>query len=417
MLHLLPSRSLAVALLALGAALPLAAENAKARYIVAFTDDTDVDVVAAELGKKHGAPDHLYKHTIKGMAGAFSAADVDQLKADKRVRYVEPDLVLSLPKPVDGGEAKGKASSGATPTSGQTVPTGIRRIFTPLGGNVGGLGIAVIDTGIDLTHPDLNVVASKSFVSRSANDDNGHGTHVAGTIAAKNNSIGVVGVVPGAPLWGIKVLDRNGSGQLSWIIAGIDHVAANSAVIGVANMSLGGAVPTSGTDSMHEAIKRAVTKGVIFVVAAGNESAPASTSRPAAYAEVITVSAIVDTDERPGGFGSASSYGADDRFASFSNYGAGVDIAAPGVAILSTWKGGGYNTISGTSMASPHVAGVVAAYLLTHTKPGSKAETAVVREAIIASAMPQANPSYGFKGDVDGSAEPLVLAGPVPVAQ
>jgi len=412
----LPSRSLALVLLALGAAAPLAAvnaaENVKARYIVAFTDDADVEAVAADLGKKYGAPELLYKHALKGMAGEFSAAAVDQLKADKRVRYVEPDLILSLPKPVDGGAAKGKPGGGGTPAPAQSTPSGIRRIFSPLTSDVGGLGIAVIDTGIDPTHPDLSVVVAKSFLSRgSANDDNGHGTHVAGTIAAKANSLGVIGVVPGAPLWSIKVLDRNGSGQMSWIIAGIDYVAANSQAIGVANMSLGGAVPTSGSDPMHEAIQRATAKGVVFVVAAGNEAAPASTSRPAAYSEVITVSAIVDTDGAAGGLGLASSYGADDTLASFSNYGEAVDIAAPGVAILSTWKGGGYNTISGTSMASPHVAGTVAAYLLTHTKPADLDGVNLVREALLLNAIPQSYPE-GFSEISDGTAEPLVNAGP-----
>ena len=242
-----------------------------------------------------------------------------------------------------------------------------------------GIGVAVIDTGVDLTHPDLkaNIVANKSCIrgKKNANDDNGHGTHVAGTIAALDNGIGAVGVAPQAQLIAVKVLDSAGSGTWSSIICGIDWVTSNALKynIRVANMSLGGGGTSdnncgnSNNDALHRAICKSTAAGVTYVVAAGNDGADAKTFVPAAYDDtVITVSALADSDGQIGGIGSVTSYGADDTFASFSNYGSVVDIAAPGMAIYSTWKNGAYNTISGTSMASPHVAGATAIYIKSH---------------------------------------------------
>jgi subtilisin family serine protease len=204
----------------------------------------------------------------------------------------------------------------------------------------------VIDTGIDLDHPDLNVnnALSATFVPRtsSANDDNGHGSHVAGTIAAINNTIGVVGVAAGAEVVAVKVLDRRGSGAYSTIIAGVDYVSANATSGDVANMSLGGPAYTE----LDNAVLAAAGKGIKFALAAGNESTLASTKSPARvnHANVFTVSAV----------------GTNDAWAYFSNYGnPPVDFAAPGVSIYSCYKGGGYTTMSGTSMASPHVAGLL----------------------------------------------------------
>jgi subtilisin family serine protease len=234
--------------------------------------------------------------------------------------------------------------------------------------------VAVIDTGIDLSHPDLNVVGGVNCSSgNSYSDGNGHGTHVAGTIAAKDNGIGVVGVAPGARLWAVRVLNNAGSGSDSDVICGIDWVTARASTIEVANMSLGGggtepaASGCSTGDPFHDAICRSVAAGVTYAVAAGNESDDAANHTPAAYDEVITVSALADFNGLPGG-GAAATCRADvdDTFADFSNFGADVDLIAPGVCILSTWKGGGYNTISGTSMASPHVAGAAALYKATH---------------------------------------------------
>ena len=213
-------------------------------------------------------------------------------------------------------------------------------------------------------------------------------------------------VAPGARIWPVRVLNALGTGSTSDVICGIDYVTANADEIEVANMSLGGAGTDygncgAGRDAMHQAICEAVDAGVTFVVAAGNDSSDASTSTPAAYDEVITVSALADFDGRPGGLGEPTCRDdEDDTFASFSNYGADVDLIAPGVCTESTWLRGGYNTISGTSMASPHVAGGAALYLATN--PG--ASPAQVRSALVAAG----SDDWDAGDDPDGVQEPLL---------
>jgi subtilisin family serine protease len=270
----------------------------------------------------------------------------------------------------------------------QTTPTGIDRSDADLSptARIDGtdervdVDVAVIDTGADLDHPDLNIyrpgAKNCSLLSLTPEDLHGHGTHVSGTIGALDDGAGVVGMAPGARIWPVKVLSDAGTGLNSDVICGIDYVAANADEIEVANMSLGGGGEDDGNcglsndDAMHTAICNAVAAGITFVVAAGNDAADASTSTPAAYDEVITVSALADFNGQPGG-GAPSTCRADedDTFASFSNYGADVDLIAPGVCIESTWMNGGYDSISGTSMASPHVAGGAALYAATH--PGA----------------------------------------------
>jgi subtilisin family serine protease len=184
------------------------------------------------------------------------------------------------------------------------------------------------------------VANSVSYVRGDADDQNGHGTHVAGTIAAMDNAIGSRGVAPGAKVVAVRVLDRRGSGSTSGVIAGVDYVAGAAGSNDVANMSLGGGV----SSSLDNAVI-AASATCAFVLAAGNESDDADNHSPARANgnNIYTISAMDDND----------------NFAYFSNYGSGVDYCAPGVSIFSTWKGGGYNTISGTSMAAPHAAGVI----------------------------------------------------------
>ena len=205
--------------------------------------------------------------------------------------------------------------------------------------------VGVIDTGIDLQHPDLYKLVKGGFnainVRKSYADDNGHGTHVAGIIAALDNSFGVVGVSSAVDLYSIKVLNSQGSGYLSDVIEGLDWAAKNG--IQVVNMSLGA---SSNVPSFEAAVNAAYAKGVVMVAAAGNESG--DVSWPAAYNNVMAVSA---TD-------------GDNKIAYFSNFGPEIDVAAPGVSIYSTYKGSVYATLSGTSMASPHVAGVAALVLI-----------------------------------------------------
>ncbi|MCA9193683.1 MAG: S8 family serine peptidase [Planctomycetales bacterium] len=352
-------------------------------------------VQPGQVAGRHGiATDHVYQHALNGFAGVIPEPVLNRMLVDPDVIWIEPDqMAFAVARPTK------------TPPPPQVTPPGIARVGAiPLAVDV---DIAIIDTGIDLTHSDLNVVSDVSFVSRtrSGNDDNGHGTHCAGIAAAMDNDIGVIGVAPGARLWAVKVLDRNGSGAYSTVISGVDYVAANAADISVANMSLGG--PNS--VALNTAIANAVAKGVVFVVAAGNSGANAGSSSPANSPDVLCVSAIVDTDGQGGHLGTGTSYGADDTFASFSNYGEVVDIAAPGVNVYSTYKGNSYATLSGTSMASPHVAGAVARYLSIHNfKPEDSAAVDLVRAMIISLATLQSSTTEGFTGDRDAFAEPLL---------
>lgn len=290
----------------------------------------------------------VYSSAISGVAVKMSKDDAIKLGESNDVAYVEQDRIVALAPPCgtpNGGPCD-DPGSGDGGTSSQETPYGITRV----NGGVASTGVAwVIDTGIDLDHEDLNVDATRGFNAftsgkdgGSLDDGNGHGTHVAGTIAAKDNNVGVIGVAAGATVIPVKVLDSRGSGSYSGVIAGVNHVAANGRSGEVANMSLGG--PTS--QALDDAVKAAAAKGIKFALAAGNESTDANNSSPARVngTNIYTVSAV----------------DINDRFASFSNYGnPPVDFAAPGVSIKSTWKNGAYNTISGTSMASPHVAGIL----------------------------------------------------------
>jgi subtilisin family serine protease len=258
------------------------------------------------------------------------------------IAYCEQDQIMTAVV-----AAKGKPGGGGTTQPGQETPYGIARVNGVA--DYTGSGVAwVIDTGIDLAHPDLNVDASRGayFAGRGVADENGHGTHVSGTIAAINNNIGVIGVAPGATVIPVRVLDRRGSGSNSGVIDGVNWVAANGKPGDVANMSLGGGVSTALDQAVLDAAR---TSGVKFALAAGNETddyhnhSPARIGGDSSTDNVFTVSAV----------------DVNNKFASFSNYGAGIAFAEPGVAIKSTWLSGGYNTISGTSMATPHLAGLL----------------------------------------------------------
>lgn len=333
---------------------PRAGDVIPGSYIVVLHDD-GLQAAAADYGQaqaqargaaagllaRHGLPeaavDRVYGSTVRGFSARMSEAEAQRLAKDPAVAYVEPDRVVTLLAPV--------VESSDVGVLAQTTPPGITRVGGPV--NHSGSNRAwVIDTGIDLDHPDLNVDVgrSRTFVSnsRSPDDGNGHGTHVAGTIAAKNDNNGVVGVAAGAPVVAVQVLGKNGSGTISGVIAGIDYVGASGSNGDVANMSLGGGA----SNALDDAVEAAAQQGVKFALAAGNESDHANNHSPARAngSNIFTVSAV----------------NASDVFASFSNFGnPPVDFAAPGVSILSTYKRKGYATLSGTSMATPHVAGVL----------------------------------------------------------
>ena len=285
----------------------------------------------------------VYGSTIEGFAAQLTAEQAGIIASDPSVSYVEQDRIIALAPPP--GKGPGGGGGGGTPPA-QETPWGITRVNG--GQTYTGTNVAfIIDSGIDSSHEDLTVDASKGFNAFTKGKDsdintdgNGHGTHVAGTVAAKNNSIGVVGVAAGATVVPVKVLDSRGSGSYSGVIAGVDFVGSTGKTGDVANMSLGG--PFS--QALNDAVVAASSK-VKFSLAAGNESTNAATKSPASAngANIYTVSAINSSDV----------------FASFSNFGnPPVDYAAPGVGVLSTVPGG-YASLSGTSMAAPHVAGIL----------------------------------------------------------
>jgi subtilisin len=381
-----------------GAGAAQAPDRVPGAWIVTLVDSVSPDAVASEHSRRHDARvDHVYRHALNGYAARMSAAAASRVAADDRVVAVEPDRVVGL--------------------AAQVLPTGIDRVDAELSSTLAGDGsgtvdvdVAVIDTGI-ASHPDLTIAGGKNCsTGRSYSDGNGHGTHVAGTIAAKDDGQGVVGVAPGARLWAVRVLNNAGSGTTSSVLCGVDWVTANAATMEVANMSLGGggSDPADGVvgdcstgNSYHDAVCKSVAAGVTYAVAAGNSSADARGSVPAAFDEVITVSALADFDGKPGGLGAPTCRtDADDTFADFSNYGADVDLIAPGVCINSTWLSGGYNTISGTSMASPHVAGAAALYV---------AQNPAATPAEVQTALQGAGTvDWDDADDPDGTKEPLL---------
>ena len=310
-------------------------------YIVVFKEGTpQARALANRLS--NGEASHVYETAIQGFAARFSPQAAAALARNPNVAYVERDQVAGLAPP------SGKGPGGGGGGTSQSTPYGVARV----GGGVSGAGLVacVIDSGVDLDHPDLRVDRNRSrtFITsgkdaRSADDMNGHGTHVAGTIGALDNTQGVVGVAAGATIVAVKVLDRNGSGPYSAVIAGVDYAA--QAGCSVANMSLGGGV----SQALDDAVLRAAATGVAFALAAGNEADDARNHSPARAGGVSKTDNVY----------AISAVDSADRFASFSNYGPAVEYAAPGVAVTSTWMGGGYNTISGTSMAAPHAAGVL----------------------------------------------------------
>lgn len=256
-----------------------------------------------------------------------------KLRHDPSVDLIEPDRIMSMCNCVD-----------VATTS--TLTWNVKQTGYGRGDLQTTKTAWIIDTGIDLDHPDLNVDTqrSRSFVSgqTSVDDENGHGTHVAGIIGAKNNNIGVTGVASGATLVALRVLDEDGEGRLSGIIQAVNYVTQNGKAGDVVNLSLGGE-GTSAT--LDRAITQAANAGILFAIAAGNESKNSDTISPARvnHANVFTVSAM----------------NSQNTFASFSNFGSSVDVCAYGVRITSTYKDGKYATLSGTSMASPHVAGLL----------------------------------------------------------
>jgi subtilisin family serine protease len=321
-------------------------ERIPGQYIVVY--ERSVDDVRGATQRRESAQgfraQRRYSRALKGFSARLSDRQVGRLRADAAVAAVVPDRVVRAAGdvPLRSGES--------------TPPTGVRRIgaaSATTAREASAATVAVLDSGIDLDHPDLRVTGGTNCVTPGASpdDDQGHGTHVAGTIAAKNDGAGVVGVAPGTPLAAVKVLRADGSGSTSSVVCGIDWALANG--IDVLNMSLGGmAAPVRScaqtNDPMHLAVCRAEAGGVTIVASAGNAARYFDDANqpeaPAAYPQVLTVTAMSDSDGRAGAAGGAwpcNTNEADDRAAGYSNFalttaGAAHTMAAPGTCILST---------------------------------------------------------------------------------
>ncbi|MGH2477050.1 MAG: S8 family serine peptidase, partial [Candidatus Limnocylindrales bacterium] len=381
---------------------------AAGRYIVVLGPTADTAAVTTKHRQRDGIrADRTFTRAIRGFTARLDAAQRRALAADPSIVAIVSDEVIEL--------------------AGQVNPTGISRVGARQSAvadidNVDervDADVAIVDTGVAL-HSDLNVVGGVncSTSDRSAwTDDNGHGTHVAGTVAAKDNTFGVVGVAPGARIWAVRILNADGYGLLSWYICGLDWILAQKdpsdstqPLIEAVNMSVaksGGDDQNCGfsnSDVLHRGICRLYSAGITVVAAAANESLSASNFVPAAYNEVITTSALADTDGVPGGRGgnlcySWGTYDKDDTFADFSNYGSDIDIIAPGKCIWSTLPGG-YGYSSGTSMAAPAVTGAVALYKASRPD----ATPAEVRESL----RYLGNFGWATSTDPDNFHEPLL---------
>jgi len=389
-------------------------------YIVVLREGSvDPGGLAAQHGKAYGFQARfVYRAALRGYAAGLSARAAAAIAADPRVAFVAPDYPMEAKPCVLGRESP----SG----SDQCLPTGVDRIDGDLSSTTSGDGsgtvdvdVAVLDTGIDLDHPDLNVVGGVNCSNgRSFDDPEGHGTMVAGIIGARDDGSGVVGVAPGARLWAVRVLKKTGQGTASSIACGIDWVTATRTDadpgndIEVANMSLGAKnfddenCGLTKPDAVHLAICNSVAAGVIYVVAAGNSASDLGRETPASFAEVLTATSMNDVDGQPGTIGSSPDcLGAlDDRRSGFSNFATlAIDqvhtIAAPGACIRSTTIGGGYGIGDGTSFATPHVAGTVALCIAAGPCSGMTPAEIIQKIRSDAEDYNLANTGYGFFGD------------------
>ena len=338
---------------------PVLAASANARipgrYIVVFNDNVrDVPGLARGLAAGNGGEvGYIYEAALKGFSITLGSAQAaEAIARNPNVAFVEQDQVVTASVIQSG------ATWGLDRIDQRNLPLSTSYTYTATGT---GVRAYIVDTGILPTHTEFGTRASTGYdvftPTAPQADCNGHGTHVAGTVGGTT-----YGVAKNVTLIGVRVLDCNGSGSLTGVIAGVNWVAANAIKPAVANMSLGAGASLS----LDNAVAGAISKGITFVVAAGNSNANACNYSPARAANAITVGATGSTDAR----------------ASYSNFGKCLDIFAPGSSITAAWHTGttALNTISGTSMASPHVAGVAALFL--QRKPTSLPQ--VVRDSLVA---------------------------------
>jgi subtilisin family serine protease len=426
------TRIVLAALIAIGSAVLAAqpASAATAPYIVVLKPTGDVNSAVTKAKGVGATVAFTYKSALRGYSANIPTDKVTTIAADPSVAYVTADKQMALP---------GKPQPCKDPQVCQMLPPGIDRIDADASSARAGDGrgsvptnIAIIDTGIQPNHPDLNVVGGKVCVPGVTNfgDYIGHGTHVAGTAAAKDDGAGVVGAAPGARLWSARVFNKADFTAWSWLICAVDWVASTrsdadpSNDIHVANMSLGGkgsddgACGTVNRDPFHASICAATAAGVLFVVSAGNDRSDLAAGAPGAYDEVLTVTSMNDYDGTPGGTGLPSQNSPacdaelsaaldrypDDAGSEFSDTARVTDaahtIAAPGLCVLSTLPGNSYGTMHGTSMASPHVTGTMALCIASGPCQGLTPAQMIQKVRGDSAAYSAANPAFGFTGDL-----------------
>jgi subtilisin family serine protease len=390
--------------------------------IVVLANGADPEAAAREMGVE---PIRVYEGVFSGFAAELPAAAASRSSRNRRVKGILPEI-----------QVRG---------AGEIVPSGVRRVGVDYPGATGsgrrdragataeslpadtpGADVAILDSGVT-QRGDLPVAGGVSCIEDGLTcsggnygDVVGHGTHIAGIVAARDNTTGVVGIAPTSRIWSVRVLGRDAKGRtvgwMSDVLAGLDWVYQQRATIDVVNMSLGGWAycPGECEDGYRSAIRRVVEAGIPVVVAAGNAGRDildygdgATRFVPAAYPETIAVSTFADGDGRPGGAGRTCDGARDDTFWRHSNHGAAVDIAAPGICIRSTGRRKGTVVMSGTSMAAPHVSGALATFFAANPDADAQqARTWLLTEA----AEPQDAP-VGFQGDPDASREPVLYLG------
>lgn len=404
---------------------------AKHAYIVTLRAEADQDGCVNEHQIKRG---RSFRHALNGFVADLDDAAVARLQHDPRVLAVEQDAPI-----------RPAATVVSQPTN-TVIPGGLLRMgitnfpvwrnAASASGNIVDVDVAVLDTGIDASQGLLNVVQSVGFADPGYNgiDYQGHGTHVAGTIGAADFGYGVVGVAPGVRLWSVQVIGPNQHSFVNFL-AGMDYVVQHADQIEVANASLEGlALTNSQGIAIEMAVSNVVSHGIVFVAAAGNDGqdvygedgiyGTSDDILPAAVPEVLTVSAVTPWVES-----FSTNYYSDsgtnaDVIPSFSNFsrsvvtnshvhspGGAIDLAAPGVDILSTYLGQQAAILSGTSMAAAHVSGLVALYIAANGRATNAAGVYKIRQALIDNALPQTQwRSYPNTGDPDTNHEPMAVA-------
>jgi subtilisin len=401
---------------------------ARNSWIVLLAKGSHPSALAPTLAQAVGGRvGHVYTHAVNGFQFKGSAAAAAALETNSHVISVQKDREIRLT---------------------ETLPFGVKRVFAyRQNGQIGayqagfrgnGARIAIVDTGIDLDHPELAASIDNAWgkncitTGAAPNDGHGHGSHVAGTAAAPINGVGGVGIAPQARLVAVKMFTDAGTSSEAAALCALDHIVALNQDadatndVDVANMSWGEqrSWGDCATDALHGAICSAYAAGIILVAGAGNSSTNGGTFVPAAFPEVISVSALADFDGNPGGTAGCGlvqdllAQECDDTFAFFSNNGPSVDVIAPGVNVYSSWANGTWRMSSGTSMATPHVAGIAA--LMAAAAPGLTPDAA--RSALLASGecpngtvanaddVPGCASQGTWRDDSDGIAEPLANA-------